>query len=224
MWQTILSVPLIAVLFAVISFTTSDQSSWMRLYYQLFNMHGMLLLPLMAALTVAYLCRFEHEQDNWKQFLSQPLTRWQVYNCKFLLSIMAIGTIQILMFLSFLLLGIVLGVEGEIPFEILLKGVFGGWVATLPLIALQLWVSSAWKSFAGAMTINVIFTIPAILIAQSGDFGPYYPWAQPFLAMFPQQDASSMFYVPFITLFAVIGGSFLLFYIAGIVQFNRRAY
>jgi hypothetical protein len=102
--------------------------------------------------------------------------------------------------------------------------VLGGWIACLPLAALQMAVSSAWSSFAAPMALNVVFTFPNILVANSADYGPYYPWVQPLLAMVPRtKESFGAFNVPAETLFLVILGSFVLFLAGGLIYFQRKA-
>ena len=86
-----------------------------------------------------------------------------------------------------------------------------------------MFVSVAWTSFAAPLAVNVIFTIPNMLIVNSESFGPYYPWAQPFLMMMPNSaETFGALNVSPITLFAVIMGSLVLFLGIGFVYFIRR--
>src|SRR5690606_34498484 len=101
------------------------------------------------------------------------------------------------------------------------KSIFGGWIAAFPLVALQLWMSIVFKSFAAPLAVNVIFTLPSILAANSERFGPYYPWAQPFQMMYIG-NSNDVFFVPLDQLFIVVGGSFLLFFFGGLFYFQRK--
>src|SRR5690606_20910753 len=98
-----------------------------------------------------------------------------------------------------------------------------GWIAALPLAALQLFVSVVWSSFAAPLALNVIFTIPNMLIVNSEVYGPYYPWAQPLLSMLAvSPDKYGAFNVPLETLLYVILGGFALFFTAGLTYFQRK--
>ena len=107
--------------------------------------------------------------------------------------------------------------------EIVWKSAFGGWVATFPLVALQLWISVMWKSFAAPFAVNVVFTLPSILAVNSKTFGPYYPWAQPFSMMYIGGNTDDVFFVPWDQLLTVVGGSFVLFFLCGYFYFQRKA-
>jgi lantibiotic transport system permease protein len=79
--------------------------------------------------------------------------------------------------------------HAPVPWSMLIQGFVEGWMATIPLAALQLWVSIWWKSFAAPFALNVVFTIPATVIGSSNAYAPMYPWAQPMLAMLPNAHA-----------------------------------
>lgn len=186
--------------------------------------HGQLFFPLLTCLTVAYLCRHEHTTNNWKQYLAQPVSRWGVYITKFIVSIWIVFLIQALMVCVVFLAGTLKGFSTPFPYELVIRSFGNGFLATFPLITLQLWISTWWKNFAGAFVINVILTLPAIMAAQSAKFGPWYPWAQPLLAMLPSQARGEWIAVSTETLIFIIGGSSLLFFLVGILSFRKRAY
>ncbi|WP_337995046.1 ABC transporter permease [Paenibacillus thermotolerans] len=144
---------------------------------------------------------------------------------KFALTAAMLAAAQLLFLTGLLLIGLVKGYPAPIPWDGIGRSVFGGWVACLPLAALQLAVSTAWSSFAAPMAVDVIFTLPNILVVNSAKYGPYYPWAQPMLAMASGgADSFGAFNVPLETLLIVILGSFLLFFVSGLVYFQRRSF
>lgn len=227
-WPVLLISPLLCGLIAYSTYSSLEQPTpdgWIAVYTYMIPAHGMLFLPLMAGLIVALICRYEHLHGGWKQYLAQPVRRWEVYVVKFILAAGAIAIIQLLMFLALLGVGTLSGIDASIPMNLIVKGLFGGWLATFPLIALQLWVTTAWSSFAAPMALNVIFTLPSILIANSATYGPYYPWSQPLLAMLlPSGGMSGFTFLSAETLFIVIIGGFLVFFIGGLSFFQKRAY
>jgi hypothetical protein len=227
-WNLLFLSPIIAGFSGFFTYfrMANEQTShpWMLIFQSMVIVHGMLFLPMLTGVIVAMICRYEHLHGGWKQYLTQPVKRWHVYLVKFGLGAGAIAGIQLLMLLALLTAGVLNGVDQAFPSEIVLKSLLGGWIATFPLIALQLAVSTAWSSFAAPMAINVIFTLPSILIAQSATYGPYYPWAQPLLAMIPNVQKGFGLFVSPETLFIVILGGFLVFFASGLALFNKRAY
>lgn len=185
--------------------------------------HALLLLPLLTGVLSAFICRFEHLNGGWKQLLSMPVSRWKVYVMKYVLVMVLVFITQLLFFIGLFLVGQMRGFQGPFPWDMALSSVLGGFIACLPIAALQMFVSVAWSSFAAPMAINVIFTLPNILIANSETFGPFYPWGQPFLAMMPFSDESfGALNVGPETLFLVILTSFVLFFFSGIMYFQRK--
>lgn len=185
--------------------------------------YALLFLPLITGVFASVICRYEHQAGGWKQLLALPVTRGKVFVAKYILLMLLVLFIQLLYLGSIYGVGIIKGYTDPFPLEIVLKSIFGGWVATFPLVALQLWLSIIWKSFAAPMAVNVIFTLPSILAVNSERFGPFYPWAQPFSMMYIGGDTSDVFFVPWEQLLIVVGGSFVLFFLGGYIHFQRKS-
>ncbi|MFD0714879.1 ABC transporter permease [Paenibacillus sp. GCM10027626] len=225
MWVLIVASPLLAAFTGWLSSkgTAGDEGGWLEALGLMSVLHAMLFLPLLTGVFAALVCRYEHIGGGWKQLLALPVSRTQVYMTKLAVIMLLLGVTQALFLLALLLTGTMLGFQEPIPWSTLFFSVFGGWLACLPLAALQLAVASAWASFAAPLAVNVIFTIPNMLIANSADYGPYYPWAQPMLAMIPSTEMSfGAFNISAVTLFGVIGGSFLIFLLGGWSYFVKK--
>ncbi|MBB4822996.1 hypothetical protein HNO89_000214 [Sporosarcina luteola] len=185
--------------------------------------HAILFLPLLTGVFASFVCRYEHAGGGWKQLLTMPVHRGNIYIAKMLLVALLIGLTQLLFVVALLVIGWIKGFPGDIPWDVIGSSIAGGWLACMPLLALQLFVSVAWSSFAAPLAINVIFTIPNILIINSERFGPYYPWAQPFLLMMPDSSESfGALNTSATTLFIVIIGGFVVFFLAGLFYFKRK--
>ncbi|KOS63179.1 ABC transporter permease [Lysinibacillus agricola] len=195
-------------------------------YTPLFSMnltYALLFLPLIAGVFASLICRYEHQSGGWKQLLALPVTRGRVFVAKYALIMLLVLAMQLLYLCSIFAVGMIKGYTDPFPMEIVWKSIIGGWVATLPLVALQLWMSIMFKSFAAPFAVNVIFTLPSILIINSERFGPYYPWAQPFSMMYIVGNTDDVFFVPWDQLLTVVGGGFLLFFLGGYLYFQRKA-
>ncbi|MFP4977130.1 ABC transporter permease [Paenibacillus sp. CN-4] len=224
MWLLVLASPLLSLAVGLLMDESEVGLTWAMAAGGMSMVHAMLLLPILSGLFAALLCRYEHTDGGWKQLLSLPVTRTAVYVSKFLMIAFLLACTQLLMLAVIVVIGLTKGVEGAIPWTMLLQCVLGGWVACLPLAALQLAVSQAWSSFAAPLALNVSFTLPNMLIANSATYGPYYPWTQPMLAMIPrgEQDFGA-FNLPLESLLIVVLGSFVLFFGAGFLSFKRKA-
>lgn len=226
-WLLAVVSPLLAALIGLLNVrdgSTSADATWLEALALMAVLHALLFLPLLTGVFAALVCRFEHAGGGWKQLLALPVTRSQVYLTKLAFVMLLLAITQLLFLAALLLIGISLGFKGAVPWAELLRSVGGGWVACLPLAALQLAVAAAWQSFAAPLAVNVIFTLPNMLVANSADYGPYYPWVQPLLAMMPAGPVSfGALNVSAVSLFLVIGGSFALFLAGGWIYFAKKA-
>lgn len=216
--------PLTGLFIGLMSSPTGDLgiNEWYILLLSMNLTYALLFLPLITGVLASLICRYEHQAGGWKQLLSLPVTRGKVFMTKYILLILVVFLMQLLYLVSIYGVGMIKGFTDLFPIEIVWKSIFGGWIATLPLIALQLWVSILFKSFAAPFTVNVIFTLPSILAVNSERFGPYYPWAQPFSMMYIGGDTGDIFFVPWDQLLIVVGGSFVLFFLGGYLYFQSK--
>lgn len=185
--------------------------------------YALLFLPLITGVLASVICRYEHQAGGWKQLLAMPVTRGKVFISKYALVMFLVMVIQLLYLASVYTVGMIKGFTTPFPIDIVWKSIFGGWVATLPLVALQLWMSMLFKSFAAPFAVNVIFTLPTILAINSETYGPYYPWGQPFMMMYIGGKEGDVFFIPWDQLLLVVGGSFVLFFLCGYIYFQRKA-
>ncbi|MCS0670345.1 ABC transporter permease [Cytobacillus firmus] len=203
--------------------TAGVMNEWYMLLIYMNLPYSILFLPLVTGVLASLVCRYEHQAGGWKQLLALPVTRGKVFAAKYALILLLVLLIQLFYLTAIFGAGLYKGVADPFPAAIVWKSILGGWVATFPLVALQLWMSVWFKSFAAPFAVNVVFTLPSILAMNSEKVGPYYPWAQPFAMMYPAADTGDIFFIPWEQLLTVIGGFFLLFYLGGYFYFQRKA-
>lgn len=222
-WLLIFVSPILSLLLGLSEVDELEQNQWTATLSMMTVSHAILFLPLLTGIFSSFICRYEHVGGGWKQLLSLPVSRRQVYIVKILIVNLLIALTQLLFIGGLFLIGWMKGYPTELPWGIIFSSVLGGWLACMPLIALQIFVSVAWSSFAAPLAVNVIFTIPNMLIVNSATVGPYYPWAQPFLMMMPNSSESfGALNASTETLFIVILGSLLLFFGSGLGYFMRK--
>ena len=220
-WLLIFVSPALA---SFIGFLSESELGWLGTLGMMIPAHGLLFLPLLSGVFSAFVCRYEHQGNSWKQLLALPVSRRQVFLAKGFIVIVFLAFTQLLLLFGWVCVGTLKGFSGPFPWELMTKSIFGGLIASLPLAALQLWVSSAWASFAAPLALNVIMTIPNLLVVNSAKYGPWYPWSQPFLMMMPKTgDTFGVFYMPIETLVYVVLGSFVLFLSGGLLYFHKKA-
>lgn len=223
-WLLLLASPLLSTLIGALTETSySDANPWTVMLGAMVTLHALFFLPIMSGLFPAFLCRYEHTGGGWKQLLVLPVSRTSVYLAKFTVVAGLLAICQLLFLAGILAAGWIQGFTAPIPWAAIASSLLGGWVSCLPLVALQLGVSLSWASFAAPLALNVSLTIPNILIVNSAKIGPFYPWAQPVLAMMPTREENfGAFNLPLESLMITVVGSFLLFFAVGLIHFRRK--
>lgn len=169
-----------------------------------------LALVLGIAILTSFMASIENETNAWKRLISLPVSKMSVYLSKF----MVLGS---LLFVSSLLLGvfslgygILLNLGDQIPYLELLKYSSYPYLATLPVLALQLWISSVSQNQGIPITtgvLGVIFAYSAFILPD------WMIWKWP--SLMNEWDE------PLINVMLGIGVGTLL-YIVGMLDFTRR--
>ncbi|WP_435923367.1 ABC transporter permease [Paenibacillus sp. DYY-L-2] len=222
-WFIIIASPLLSTLIGAMANLPDGAEAWTVLLSAMVILHGMLFLPVMSGLFPAFLCRYEHTGGGWKQLLVLPVSRTAVYLAKFAVTAGLLAACQLVFLAGVFVAGWTHGITAPVPWGMIFTCLLSGWVACLPLAALQLGVSLTWASFAAPLAVNVSLTIPNMLIVNSAKIGPFYPWAQPILGMIPRAEADfAAANLPLESLMITVLGSFVLFFAAGLIYFRRK--
>jgi lantibiotic transport system permease protein len=223
-WIPILAVPLLMVLIGFIIPRNlgliGREWSWLSLYSAMVHIYAIVLLPMVAGILASLCCRCEHLSGGWKQLLALPISRMVVYSSKIFYTLLFLAIVQVLVLVAVLVDGLMfLHIKAPIPWYLLIKGFIAGWIATIPLAALQLWVSTWWKSFGAPFALNIILTIPALAVSNSSVFAPLYPWAQPMLVMLPSHNGILNLTLETTITITTAG---IVFIIGGLLHFMKR--
>jgi hypothetical protein len=227
-WIIIFLGPLLGVVFALINFfnnmdifmTDPDDNGWVEAWTQLQIFYGSLILPILTGVYSALICRFEQIGGGWKQLISLPIPRTPIYLSKLVLAYLLLAITQLVTLALFLILGWITGVPSDIPWSTLFGFISKGWIATLPLATLQMAISVHWRSFGIPLAVNIVFSIPVLLVSYS-KFGQYYPWALPNMAMSPVDESPITSFALFYT---IIFSLLILTTLIGLYQFLRREF
>lgn len=225
-WLLVLGSPAVAIVVGLLANIQEDGQplTWDVLLGVMSVFHAMLFLPVLSGIFAALICRAEHADGGWKMLLALPVTRTSVYLAKYTMIMSLVAAVQLLFFAAVFGVGLLRGVDMPVPWTLFFSSCLGGWLACLPLSALQLAVSQSWSSFGAPLALNVSFTLPNMLIANSSTYGPYYPWVQPLLAMSPfGGERFGAFNLPLESLLIVVFGSLIVFLSAGLLSFWRKA-
>jgi len=218
-WPLTVAILLVGPALASLLGSVSADATFSDMFRDSAMAYAWLFYPIIAGVFAALVCRVDHLAGGWKQLLSLPVRRWQVYLAKYLLVALLLAASQVL------LLGMLAGRAALSGMDVavsatIVRSLLAGWVAVLPLAALQLWASVRWRTFGGPLALNMVLTLPSIFAAQSATYGPWYPWAQPLLAMVTTAQ-KGLLNVSTTTLVVVIAGGFAVAMLGGLVSFAR---
>lgn len=192
-------------------------------YMGVVTVYGWIFYPIVSGVFAALICRTEHLNGGWKQLLALPVRRRDVYTAKYAIVAALLAVSQLLVLAELFAVSRSVGFA-DVPWASVGLGLLGGWVAVLPLAALQMWASTRWRTFGGPLALNVVLTFPAIFAVQSERFAPWYPWGLPVVGMmepFAGKSGEHWFAFAPATLLIVIVGGLALWFTGGLVHFTR---
>lgn len=186
-----------------------EDNLWGGLIYNI-ELFVPMALFLGCTLVSSLVANVEHQMSSWKQLLALPISRSAVFLSKFTLCVLLLTASCILLPLFTVGLGFLLGFEPALPIGRLLSMGFYPYLAAWPLLALQLWLSLAFRNQALPVSIGVA---AAILSPFTLDLSASFPLNWPTLAL---SDADPLFYL----LGGITLGIFIM--LISLVHFNRK--
>jgi lantibiotic transport system permease protein len=159
---------------------------WLRFANNHMVFWAILMLPLFVTLETGLLNALEHGNKTWKQLYALPTPRWTVYAAKQVIAWALIGWSMVVLLGVTIANGYLLnwlrpemGLNVAIPWRTLLLWMGGTYLASWLIISFHHWVSARWPSFVAAMSVGIVATVAAVIIAQSDKWVGYYPWTLP---------------------------------------------
>lgn len=228
LWLSLIAPAVIVVLMVMqLSFQKSpkvmptSEIAWSQLGQACLSLWAMLMLPLFVTLQAALLGALEHGERQFKHLLALPLPRGAHYLAKLL-------TLALLLLLAQLLLIIVLMPLGGWLLSALSPLPLRGWppmgqwlelgwrmyLCSLLIVAIHTALALRWRSFTVVVTIGMSATVMGVRIAQSPDYGPWFPWTMPI------QPLTQHPYIELVMLSSLIGA--VLVSALGLWLFVRR--
>ncbi len=196
--------------------------AWMKLTRGIYGVWNFLMLPLFITLEAALLAGLEHKANQWKQMFALPVPRWTIYAAKLLVCIALISTSAIVIWIGTIAAGSVLeriapqwGISGEIPWLDILRMTALSSLAAWLLVALQMWLSLRWRSFALSVGVGMAATVIGFIVTQSDKWGKFYPWSLPLTSIAGEGQNTT-----FAVTYGVVGG--IVVGIIGCWEMTRR--
>lgn len=165
---------------------------------------------LAMTLLMAMIANVENQQNAWKQTLALPVRRFEVFASKFLCCMIQLMTACVLLSGSTAAVGLLLKLDGPVPYLDLLKlGVYP-MLASLPMLGFMLWMTLTVRNQA----IPISLGIAASLVSVFGlAMNEAIPLSWPALVLKGHETPT----------FIGLGiGLFAVFYLLGSLHFSRK--
>nr|WP_275580421.1 ABC transporter permease [Metabacillus iocasae] len=138
----------------------------------------MVFIPIAITIISSHVINVEHQTNAWKFLFSLPIPKSQLYMSKLFQVIKLCVYSALVMFGGFIVIGMVLGFSGNVPYLLLLKAAFLPYVGALPIMTFQLWMSMKFKNQAFPIGIGILGAISAFFF-QMNESTSYLFWAYP---------------------------------------------
>lgn len=140
----------------------------------------MFSLMLGATLLASMLADVEHRSDTWKQLFAMPVSRAGTFTAKYAWLALLLAVASVLMVAGYAAIWLWQG-YGALPWADLVRAAALPYLATLPLAAMQLVLSTRAQNQAGPITAGILgpmFAIGGIPLPG------WVPWTMPHHSMF----------------------------------------
>jgi hypothetical protein len=192
-----------------------------------FMMTGAVILPWFIILACTLLPQVEYKNNTWKQVLTSPQTKANVFLAKFiniqLLIFLFLVTNQLLMLVDAVILHFIepsLHVLNQpLNSSAIMGTLVNSYIALLAICAIQFWLGLRFKNFIIPIAIGIsLWFVGSILVMQTKSaFAEYFPYSFHMYASFPEfkhKDLSNIHWTSF--------GYAVLFLLVGFLDFSRR--
>lgn len=142
----------------------------------------LLFVPIALIMGITLVCSLmanvEHQMSSWKQLLALPVSRTTVFSAKYCLGIILLLVSCMLLALGTIALGLGLQLGTDIPYLDIVRMCFLPFIGTLPILALQLWLSLTY--FNQAISVSIGITV-AVVSLFSVKYAEWIPWRWPYM-------------------------------------------
>lgn len=146
----VILLPLISVLLGSGNFVANPHelvNGWYSLWTQVALFYGYFFYPIIISICCAYTMRLEKSNHNWNMMMTYPILPGAVILSKLIIISIISLIIQSFLVILYLTAGLLLGVKGGFPLDILNFSLCG-LAGSIAVAAVQLYLSMIVKSFA----------------------------------------------------------------------------
>lgn len=199
-------------------FTEKGQNVWSQVYTQSSIFYGLFIIGLFITIAIAVLVRIENSEDNFKRMLTLPVKRSELYIAKLVVGCGIVFLNLILFMLLTILAGAVIAPHSQtMPREMIYAPLLAI-IASLPVIAVQYYLSMKFKNIAVPLGVGLVFSFPSVLIDNT-KYWMLFPWDYPGRVLLGGSNVSFNF-PPYMYVVSVI--LFIVVTLIGVCEFNNR--
>lgn len=197
-----------------------------KMFTTKFQMTGFLLFPLFIVLICTLLPQIEYKNHTWKQVLTSPQTKGNLFIAKFLnvhlLILVFLVTNQLFMLIAAVVLHFTepsLNVLNQsVNGYAILMTVVNSYAGLLAICAIQFWIGLRFKNFIAPIAIGLaLWFAGSLLVLQSGSgIAEYFPYSFHVYNSFPKYKSE----IPAIRWTSLVYAT--LFLAIGFVDYKKR--
>ncbi|MBU5483424.1 ABC transporter permease [Clostridium sp. MSJ-11] len=179
-------------------------------------------VPLSITIIASALCNIEHQSNCWKQILSLPIPKTNIYLGKLSWLMISLFISSIALTIGMLLIGFIFNFKGNIPWKSLLGDSILVYITSFPIITLQLWLSMTIKNQAFPIAAGAISSMMGLFFAMNKNLRWLF-WAYPTQASTIMLGEKGLTHNPDLRIF-IIGSLVIgcIFLITGTLHFKHK--
>ncbi|MCI1696162.1 ABC transporter permease [Aneurinibacillus aneurinilyticus] len=220
-WIVLSVLPIFSVLIGCANYVFNRgilQNEWYSLWTQVGLFYGEFFFPVLIGICCAFLCRFEHINQNWNSILTAPVPIRDVFLAKLMMVGLLSAVTQAFFLSLYFIAGKWVGLISPFPSETL-GWIFRGWVASLAIGGVQLWLSMRIRSFAVPVGVSICATLIGLGLYVN-HLGMFYPYSLLTIGMgVLSQDSLAM--MEHVLFYGMSGLFIILFCISGIRRLKK---
>lgn len=222
----------VEILWALMSVSVSlsrnpSDTGWMATIVTLATMNG-LFLPIISSVVMSRICDMEYKGNTWKLLMSVNVKPSKIYAAKYICGNILLLYAVVLQAIAIVIFSNVKGFAQPMPSSVLLKYAGGSMLISTTVLALQQWISLAFKNQIFALCLGMV----GGFLGMTSDFFPvfvrriiiwsYYTGLSPVACRFTNNSADYIVQNQNIGIFAGVILMTLVFYIAGSCHISRQ--
>lgn len=178
MWLLLMTLPVLSILIGSANYALNQEvlrKEWYSLWSQVSLFYGEFFLPVLIAIACSHLCRLEHANKSWRNLLTAPIAVSRTYLSKLAVLAWHMLLVQVVFFFLYLCAGKLLSLSTPPPKEIL-GWMVRGWIASVTLGTIHLWLSMRIRSFAVPVGIGLCGVLVGLGMVVK-DWGLLFPYS-----------------------------------------------